>query len=110
MLTRNQINQCSATATRLLVSISILAAALLFTCISTQADGPARDKSTAKFEIKFMEGMIDHHFMAVQMANNCLSKDLIHEDLRTLCPNIATAQSQGTINLYCLFFPFGGSW
>ena len=60
---------------------------------SAKADDPAPNKATAKFEITFMEGMIDHHFMAVQMANICLQK-AVHEELRTLCQNIANTQSQ----------------
>ena len=59
----------------------------------TQQSGPAPDRQTAKYEIDFMEDMIDHHAMAVQMANICVEK-AIHEDLRALCENIVTTQSQ----------------
>lgn len=94
MSTGKQNNQGTATATRLLFCLAIFAGGLLLASATTQADGPAPDKSTAKFEISFMQGMIDHHFMAVQMANICLSKDLVHDELATLCQNVATAQSQ----------------
>jgi uncharacterized protein (DUF305 family) len=59
----------------------------------TQQSGPAPDKATAKYEIDFMQDMIDHHAMAVQMANMCVQK-AIHEELRALCQNIITTQSQ----------------
>jgi uncharacterized protein (DUF305 family) len=40
-----------------------------------------------------MENMIDHHAMAVAMAEICLDK-AVHEELRTLCGSIITSQSQ----------------
>jgi uncharacterized protein (DUF305 family) len=43
-------------------------------------------------EVRFLEGMIDHHQMAVDMANDCLTK-ADFEGLRTLCQNIIDAQS-----------------
>lgn len=57
----------------------------------TYAEDPAPDEATAKYEIDFMKGMIDHHAMAIEMASMCLEKT-IHEELRTLCQNIITAQ------------------
>ena len=57
------------------------------------ADGPAPDRATAKFEIRFMEDMIDHHFMAVQMAQICEQK-AVHEELHSLCQNIEQTQTQ----------------
>jgi uncharacterized protein (DUF305 family) len=59
----------------------------------TQESGPALDKSTAKYEVDFMTGMIDHHAMAVMMGQMCLEK-AIHEELRTMCQNIITTQQQ----------------
>ena len=56
------------------------------------ASTPAPDKQTAKFEIDFMQGMIDHHAMAVAMAELCVQK-AIHEELRQLCGDIIAAQS-----------------
>lgn len=59
----------------------------------TQESGPAPDRSTAKYEVDFMTGMIDHHAMAVMMGQMCLEK-AIHEELRTMCQNIITTQQQ----------------
>lgn len=52
----------------------------------------APDRRTARFEIEFMQGMIDHHAMAVEMAEICVRK-AVHEELRRLCENIIAAQS-----------------
>jgi len=57
------------------------------------ASQPAPDKSTAKFEIDFMQDMIDHHAMAVMMADMCLQK-AVHPELRSLCEDIKATQSQ----------------
>jgi uncharacterized protein (DUF305 family) len=40
-----------------------------------------------------MEQMIDHHSMAVMMAQMCVSK-AVHPELRAMCQNIITSQSQ----------------
>ena len=73
--------------------ILALGATTVTSLAQTQESGPAPDKATAKFEIDFMKGMIDHHAMAVQMANICLQK-AIHPELRSLCQNIIAAQQQ----------------
>ena len=52
----------------------------------------APDRRTARFEIDFMKDMIDHHAMAVEMAEICLTK-AVHEELRATCENIIAAQS-----------------
>lgn len=58
--------------------------------ITTQS-GPAPTQSATNYEIRFMENMIDHHHMAVMMAEMCLAK-AIHPELRSLCESIRTAQ------------------
>ena len=57
----------------------------------TIAGAPAPSPPAAKFEIKFLTDMIDHHHMAVMMAEMCLEK-ATHAELRALCENIRTAQ------------------
>ena len=72
----------------------LLVLALAFAVVTPAvADAPAPDKSTGKFEIKFMEGMIDHHMMAVMEAELCLEK-AVHEELRQMCENIIATQSE----------------
>jgi uncharacterized protein (DUF305 family) len=55
------------------------------------ADGPTEGRS-GRAELRYMEGMIDHHQMAVDMANDCLAK-ATSEDLKTICQNIIDAQT-----------------
>lgn len=55
------------------------------------ADDPTEGRS-GRAELRYMEGMIDHHQMAVDMANDCLAK-ATSEDLKTICQNIIDAQS-----------------
>ena len=58
----------------------------------TVASAPAPSRSTSNFEINFMTDMIDHHQMAIEMAEICLDK-AVHEELRTMCQNIIVTQS-----------------
>ena len=53
---------------------------------------PAPRKAAANFEIKFLTGMIDHHHMAVMMAEVCQQK-AVHEQLESLCDDIVESQS-----------------
>jgi uncharacterized protein (DUF305 family) len=73
----------------------LLALALLALVASGRAAGsaPAPDIGTSKYEIRFLEGMIDHHAMAVMMAEICQQKAL-HEELRAMCQSIEQAQTQ----------------
>jgi len=76
----------------------LLVAALVFGGIAfasepIYADEPAPDKARAKYEIDFMKNMIDHHAMAIEMAEICLDR-AVHEELRSLCQNIIAAQSE----------------
>ena len=40
----------------------------------TSADGPAPDRATQQFEIRFMKMTIDHHLLGVAMAELCIEK------------------------------------
>jgi uncharacterized protein (DUF305 family) len=55
------------------------------------ADAPV-DSRAGRAELRFLEGMIDHHQMALDMAGDCLAK-ATSEDLKTLCQNIIDAQT-----------------
>ncbi|EWT07763.1 hypothetical protein N864_23400 [Intrasporangium chromatireducens Q5-1] len=57
-----------------------------------QASEPASDPHAAAFEVDFLTGMIDHHEMAVMMAQPCLDK-AVHEELASMCQSIITSQS-----------------
>lgn len=76
---------------RLLAPVAALAAVLVLGS-SAFASAPAPDQSTAKYEIDFLTDMIDHHSMAVGMAEMCVD-EAVHEPLRATCEGIITGQS-----------------
>ena len=55
------------------------------------ADGPIEGRA-GRAEVRFLEGMIDHHQMAIDMANDCLAKATT-ESVVTTCQSIIDAQS-----------------
>jgi uncharacterized protein (DUF305 family) len=73
----------------------VLLFTVLFLSLSTSnailADKPAEGRA-GRSEVRFLEGMMDHHQMAVDMANDCLKKAKT-EALITICKNIITAQT-----------------
>jgi uncharacterized protein (DUF305 family) len=74
--------------------LSAVAAAFLALVLAPPAlaNGPAADRRAARFEVAFMEEMIDHHQMGVHMAHVCVDK-AVHSDLRRLCRSIARVQA-----------------
>lgn len=64
---------------------------------SARAAAPAVDAKTASYEAGFLSGMIDHHQMAVMMAQSCEEK-AAHAELRALCESIIATQA-GEIQL-----------
>jgi uncharacterized protein (DUF305 family) len=93
MSTCQQGNRDAGTTFRRLFTAALIIGALYAGAAPAKADALAPDKKTAKYEIDFMTGMIDHHAMAVMMAEMCVAK-ATHEELRTLCQNIITTQTQ----------------
>jgi uncharacterized protein (DUF305 family) len=59
---------------------------------SAPAAEPAPDPATAKYEIRFMSKMIDHHAMAIMMAEMCVDR-AIHAELEALCMEIIETQT-----------------
>jgi uncharacterized protein (DUF305 family) len=57
------------------------------------ASAPAPEKSTAKFEVRFVTGMIDHHAMAIEMGEVCLD-NAVHPELRAMCEDVIATQSE----------------
>jgi uncharacterized protein (DUF305 family) len=78
---------------QVLMILVVAVAASVFAAGFASADAPAPDKSTATFEVDFLEDMIDHHAMATEMAELCLQK-AVHQELRALCEDIIAMQSQ----------------
>lgn len=62
--------------------------------VAALANGPAPTQAQSRYEVFFMEEMIDHHAMAVQMATMCEQR-AVHPELLSLCTSIKTSQSQG---------------
>lgn len=56
------------------------------------ADAPV-DGRVGRAEVRFLEGMIDHHQMALDMANDCLAKAATPAVV-TICQNVITAQTR----------------
>lgn len=55
------------------------------------ASAPAPSTAAARYEVKFMMDMIDHHHMAIMMAELCVEK-AVHGELAALCEDIIAAQ------------------
>jgi uncharacterized protein (DUF305 family) len=55
---------------------------------------PAPTEAQRRFEVQFMKRMVDHHFMAVLMAEQCTARAR-HERLSGQCAEIAEAQREG---------------
>ncbi len=56
------------------------------------ADEPVEGRA-GRAEVRFLEGMIDHHQMAVDMANDCMTKAAT-DSVGTICQNVITAQTR----------------
>jgi uncharacterized protein (DUF305 family) len=63
----------------------------VFVAPAVLADGPVEGRA-GRAEVRYMEGMMDHHQMAVDMANDCLSK-ASSESLKTICQDVIDAQT-----------------
>lgn len=70
----------------------VLSLIFVLLSVSLVAAQDASDGRLARAEIRFLEGMIDHHQMALDMANDCLSKK-IGDALKTVCQNVINAQT-----------------
>ena len=73
---------------------ALTTAALLFgSALPAAASQPAPDTGTAKYEIRFLTNMIDHHHMAIMMAELCAGR-VVHAELQSLCDSIRASQSE----------------
>lgn len=75
-----------------LALVAVLAGILL-AAAPVAASVPEPDRSAAKFEVRFMTQMIDHHVMTVEMGQICVEK-AVHGELRSMCEEIIASQSQ----------------
>lgn len=63
-----------------------------------EASGPAPHASTARFEMEFMENMIDHHTLAAKMASLCGGR-ATHAELINMCNEMKTMQLEEVARL-----------
>ena len=75
-----------------ITAVLLAVVATLVLAAPAAASARAPEKSTAKFEVDFMTGMIDHHAMAVEMGEICLD-NVVHAELRGMCEDVISAQS-----------------
>jgi uncharacterized protein (DUF305 family) len=73
------------------LSIVGITSAILFSSAFAHGSAPAPTVAQRMVEINFMRGMIDHHQMAVNNAQLCVSK-AVHQDLKNMCQNIISTQ------------------
>lgn len=74
---------------RILKYVSLLV--LMLIALSVYADEPVEGRA-GRAEVRFMEGMIDHHTMAIDMSQVCLNQ-AVTESVQQLCQDIIDAQS-----------------
>lgn len=75
------------------------AAALAALASPAAAEAPAPTQRQARFEVDFMSDTIEHHFLAIQMGELCVSKTTApppssDETLRSTCEEIVAAQTE----------------
>jgi len=61
------------------------------TALPAFADAPAEGR-IGRAELRYLQGMIDHHQMAIDMANDCLMRTDISAALRAECQAVVDAQ------------------
>ncbi len=78
---------------RLLVAIGLAIGVFTTAASPAAADAPAPTTAASKYEVRFLTGMMEHHMMAVEMAEKCLER-ATHDELLTLCQEIITTQTE----------------
>jgi uncharacterized protein (DUF305 family) len=76
---------------------ALFVAVALLGLSAVRAEGPVNGRA-GRAELRFLEGMIDHHQMALDMANDCLAKAST-DGVRTLCQNIIDAQTAEIVTM-----------
>lgn len=74
---------------RIIIGLALFAVAVV--ALPVMADAPVEGR-IGRAELRFMEGMIDHHQMAIDMANDCLARTDISDALHAECQAVVDAQ------------------
>jgi uncharacterized protein (DUF305 family) len=77
---------------RLAVAFALVVAGLQLAVTSVSADDPAPNPGVANQEVKFMTDMIDHHMMAVHMAEMCQEME-VRSQLEMMCGEVVSTQT-----------------
>lgn len=70
----------------------------IFLAGGAEASSPAPHASTARFEMEFMETMIDHHTLAAKMASLCEGR-ATHAELVNMCSEMKSMQLEEVAKL-----------
>lgn len=73
-------------------STTLAGALALVLAAPASAEAPAPTQRESKFEVRFMTDMVDHHMMAIMMAEHC-TEAAIHTELQALCASIVETQT-----------------
>ena len=74
-----------------LIALFTLALISILSVSAVHADDGNATQAT-RAEVRFLEGMSDHHQMALDMAQDCLTKN-VADDLRAVCQGVIDAQT-----------------
>lgn len=88
-----KIRRVPATLASAVLAFGAVAGTGVATAAPALAETPASAEQATGFEVEFLKSMIDHHYMAVVMAQECVDK-AVHPELAAMCEDIITAQSQ----------------
>lgn len=80
--------------------LRVVASFSLLVCVvqAVLADAPV-DGRAGRAELRFMQGMIDHHQMAIDMADDCLARTDISDALRAECQAIVETQQPEIVQM-----------
>lgn len=90
--------QSHSHVTRSVMSFGIALGLALSTATPAQAEAPAPTRAQSQYEVRFMTDMIDHHAMAMEMSQICLT-NATHDELKALCQGIIAAQQQEILTM-----------
>lgn len=81
------------TASIAFLSLALTFSSLLITETRAMASKPATTGAAARFDVRFMQDMSQHHSMGIEMSQICVRK-ATHSQLRTLCKQVVATQSR----------------
>ena len=77
----------------LMLMAAIVAFAGLTIAVPANASEPTPSERTARYDVRFMTRMMDHHAMAAMMGEMCHERP-VHPELLDVCQEIVTSQTE----------------